>query len=515
MANRTLFELLHKESISSTDIIPIQINSVGGVLNKVTVGQLMNLINQDNIIHVLDTTFTDAEQKLEIAEIYANYISGKNLAICIADDITIDSIISKVYILAEFIFSDVDVQTSKIYIKYNTIIDDDQSITKKENSITATILKATCLVYGDIIYATKNYITYKSTYINNLLDGKVDDSQVLTNVPAGALFTDTIYTHPNHSGDVTSTGDGATAISDNVVTNAKLADMIVNTIKGRKTNSTGDPEDITMAELKAMLELNNVTNVTQLAAALKGVANGVAELDSSGKVPSSQLPAYVDDVLERDDLLSFPLIGDTGIIYVALDTNKTYRWTGSTYTIISETLAIGETSSTAYSGDRGKTAYDHSQGAHAPVGATINDTDSNLRDRTTHTGTQSASTISDFASTVRDTVLTGLSVLTNATITATDTVLDALGKLQKQISDNLETLQGIVNSSKYTVTIGDNINSVYTITHNRNTENILVSIIKVATKENTLTAFTIVDANNITIDFGEVIGTNTYKVIVL
>ncbi|MGG5486250.1 hypothetical protein [Gaetbulibacter sp. PBL-D1] len=67
----------------------------------------------------------------------------------------------------------------------------------------------------------------------------------------------------------------------------------------------------------------------------KGVANGYASLDSGGKVPSSQLPSYVDDVLEFDDLASFPATGETGKIYVAKDTNKTYRWTGSIYVEIS------------------------------------------------------------------------------------------------------------------------------------------------------------------------------------
>lgn len=58
------------------------------------------------------------------------------------------------------------------------------------------------------------------------------------------------------------------------------------------------------------------------------------------------------------------------------------------------------------------------------------------RDRANHTGTQAASTISDFAATVRGVALTGLSLLTNAAITAADTVLTALGKLQKQITDH-------------------------------------------------------------------------------
>ena len=104
----------------------------------------------------------------------------------------------------------------------------------------------------------------------------------------------------------------------------------------------------------------------------KGTASGVAELDSSGKVPASQLPSYVDDVLEYSAKASFPATGETGKIYVDTGTNKTYRWSGSAYVEISASLALGETSSTAYRGDRGKTAYTHSQAAHAPSNAQKN-----------------------------------------------------------------------------------------------------------------------------------------------
>ena len=90
----------------------------------------------------------------------------------------------------------------------------------------------------------------------------------------------------------------------------------------------------------------------------KGQPNGIAELDSSGKVPSSQLPSYVDDVLEYDNKSAFPGTGEAGKIYVAKDTNLTYRWSGSAYVEISQSLALGETSSTAYAGDKGKANRD-------------------------------------------------------------------------------------------------------------------------------------------------------------
>jgi len=108
-----------------------------------------------------------------------------------------------------------------------------------------------------------------------------------------------------------------------------------------------------------------------LAASEKGAANGVAPLGADSKIASTYLPAYVDDVLEFANLAAFPATGESGKIYVALDTNKTYRWSGSAYAVVSETLALGETSSTAYRGDRGATAYTHSQATGNPHGTTF------------------------------------------------------------------------------------------------------------------------------------------------
>ena len=98
-----------------------------------------------------------------------------------------------------------------------------------------------------------------------------------------------------------------------------------------------------------------------------------------GIVPSSQLPAYVDDVLEYAAQANFPATGESGKIYVAQDTNRTYRWSGTAYVEISASLALGETSSTAYRGDRGKIAYDHSQSAHAPSTMAYETSTSNIK----------------------------------------------------------------------------------------------------------------------------------------
>lgn len=114
----------------------------------------------------------------------------------------------------------------------------------------------------------------------------------------------------------------------------------------------------------------------------KGSASGVASLDENGKVPAAQLPSYVDDALEgylhtdgkfyEEDDHTTEITAESGKIYVDLATNKTYRWSGTTYVEISASLALGENGSTAFPGDKGKVAYDHSQTAHAPADAEAN-----------------------------------------------------------------------------------------------------------------------------------------------
>lgn len=123
----------------------------------------------------------------------------------------------------------------------------------------------------------------------------------------------------------------------------------------------------------ANIGLGNLTNDAQVKRSEMGVANGVATLGTDGKVPSTQLPSYVDDVLEFTNKAAFPATGETGKIYVAKDTNLTYRWSGSAYVEISVSLALGETSSTAYAGNKGKALADRLTTAEANI--TSNDTD--------------------------------------------------------------------------------------------------------------------------------------------
>lgn len=183
------------------------------------------------------------------------------------------------------------------------------------------------------------------------------NSKVKTDVPVNAKFTDTIYEN------ATTSVSGLMSNSDK----SKLDGVEAGANKYVHPAGT-NPHGTT----KSDVGLGNVDNVKQIPYSEKGASGGVAELDSTGKVLSSQLPSYVDDVLNYATQSNFPVTGESGKIYITEDTNKTYRWTGSAYVEISPSIALGETSATAYRGDRGKTAYDHSQTAHAPANAQKN-----------------------------------------------------------------------------------------------------------------------------------------------
>lgn len=155
-------------------------------------------------------------------------------------------------------------------------------------------------------------------------------------------------------------GDGK-KIADTYATKEALNNLgsTVNTATTNITSLLGWFNTADGAAKKAVADGsgNNIEN-TYIKKSEKGKANGVATLGSDGLIPAAQLPSYVDDVVEYDTRSAFPTTGETGKIYVALDSNKQYRWSGTTYTIISESLSLGETAATAYAGDKGKANAD-------------------------------------------------------------------------------------------------------------------------------------------------------------
>ena len=153
----------------------------------------------------------------------------------------------------------------------------------------------------------------------------------------------------------------ATSGSYNDLSNKPTIPTVDSTYDASSTNAQSG---VAVAEAIATITAGSINAIPT---SQKGAASGVAELDSNGKVPSAQLPSYVDDIVEgylydgtfyEDAQHQTAITGETGKIYVDLTTNKTYRWSGSAYVEISESLALGETSSTAFAGNRGKAVED-------------------------------------------------------------------------------------------------------------------------------------------------------------
>jgi len=108
---------------------------------------------------------------------------------------------------------------------------------------------------------------------------------------------------------------------------------------GSNSKITYDSHGLVVSSSKADIsDINNLTSAlsNKLETSLKGAINGLAELDSSGFVKNSQLPSYVDDVLEYSSITLFPATGESGKIYIDTTTNLTYRWSGSIYALISQ-----------------------------------------------------------------------------------------------------------------------------------------------------------------------------------
>lgn len=121
----------------------------------------------------------------------------------------------------------------------------------------------------------------------------------------------------------------------------------VNKIEVIKVNGT--PVSIASKEVNIPIDYGSYIPTSE-----KGSSGGVATLGTDGKIPETQLPSYVDDVLEFTSKSVFPAKGESGKIYTDTTTNLTYRWSGTQYIEISPSIALGETSSTAYPGDKGK-----------------------------------------------------------------------------------------------------------------------------------------------------------------
>ena len=204
-------------------------------------------------------------------------------------------------------------------------------------------------------------------YWNNPIEmvAEAGTQQLTFEVPLGAIISNPSEVIPDYP---SFTGNAAKVLTVNAteddvewttaVTQVYVDQEIVD-LNATLSTSISSKADVNYVDTQDEL-LQDQINLKADATVVNQVLSTKADL-VGGLIPASQLPSYVDDVLSFPDLVSFPSLGEDGKIYIAEDVNKTYRWGGSSYVEIGGGgVALGETSSTAYRGDRGKIAYDHS-----------------------------------------------------------------------------------------------------------------------------------------------------------
>lgn len=220
-------------------------------------------------------------------------------------------------------------------------------------------------------------------------------------------------------------------------------------------------------------------DVGAIASSLKGANSGVAELDATGKVPTSQLPSFVDDVLEYATKSAFPATGETGKIYVDLSTNLTYRWGGTEYVEISPSLALGTTSSTAFRGDYGNTAYTHATDSSRLTTATASGLYKVASTAEGHVASLTAvqkSDITDLGIPAQDTTYTAATTTTDGLMSATDKAnLDQAVTDIESLADEVAGIEpgAEVNQNAYsnvTVLGADSSGSAYSRTYSATTK---------------------------------------------
>lgn len=284
-------------------------------------------------------------------------------------------------------------------------------------------------------------------------------------VPANAVFTDTVYTLTTANDTALGgikTGYSGTEEKRYAIKVDSNGNAYVD-VNWTDTNTTYTLESfgitVTAAEInylsgltsnvKSQLDTINTSLNGKINSTEKGTANGVATLDGNGHILASQLPSSVDEIVEIADLSG---TGEAGKIYVNTTDNKTYRWSGSSFVEISASLALGETASTAYYGDKGKTAYDHSQITSGnPHGTTADQVGAPNKDGTNATGTWGISITGNAATATNATTANSAAKLTTArTISLTG---DVTGTASFDGSGNVQLNTTIANASSGDVVV--------------------------------------------------------------
>lgn len=155
---------------------------------------------------------------------------------------------------------------------------------------------------------------------------------------------------------------------------------------GNVDNTSDMDKPVSTAQQAAIEDAIDGLSSTYIPASQKGTPNGVASLDSTGKVPAAQLPSYVDDVIEGTyvnattfhDTEGSPVTPESGKLYIDTTTDKEYRWSGTQFSSIRDGIALGETAETAYAGNKGKANADAIAALQAAQGNYQTKTDSTL-----------------------------------------------------------------------------------------------------------------------------------------
>lgn len=263
-----------------------------------------------------------------------------------------------------------------------------------------------------LLEPTKDRAKSVSWFIGTVLG--INDSQLVVEMKSGNAVYVQNFAYCNVGDEVLCMSNGTSIVAISTRNAQSIADGLnkVGLVYNAGEGITIDDDNRINADVTQ-------SDITQLSTEIAGKANtththsaadttsGVFDIERipsipatmiTGTIPADNLPGYVDDVIEGT-LSTFPATGETGKIYVDTSTNKEYRWSGTKYVEISASLALGETSSTAYRGDRGKQAYDHISRSDNPHGVTYQQVGAAAEDHT-HTPSEIGAAASSHTHTI-------------------------------------------------------------------------------------------------------------------
>ena len=236
--------------------------------------------------------------------------------------------------------------------------------------------------YPGLVTCINNAVNSRVDYIFNNIDRfPILKNLIETKVEARVTY---IFEHINNFTELLNIIKGNIEnIFDNIDNHPNLKVVIENKVESTVEHILNNIDNYPIIKEKIIQFCNEAIE------AKRGVANGIASLDGDGKVPASQLPSYVDDVLEGyyvdETHFAEKYIEDApvyytpekGKIYVDISegteySGKTYRWSGTKYSVISETLALGEVTGTAYDGGKGKKTTDIVNSLHIKLLSSLN-----------------------------------------------------------------------------------------------------------------------------------------------